>query len=400
VKSARGHERIVRHAPVLLTVLAGVVSVGVLGLVIGAFLDPTGSRYAVVASSVWAPFGPFVFLASTFACIAAVSAWVKGRVRLGGFVMATSITAMIGAGYIVARIGLAASAAGGAVDLPAALMIGDMDKPAPDVVEIFRTVDGQDLRAAIYLPPPSPDPSPVILYIHGGGFMTGTFTETAADLRWFADRGWLVVSVEYRLFGPGNPTWDKAPDDATCALAWTHRHATRFGGDPARIALLGDSAGGNLAMNLGFASANGRATSDCGSMVPMPAALAVLYPAVDPVSIYENGFPIAGFEPEMLIEGYIGGPPDLHPERMAAISSATHLTPKAPPTLIILPEKDSLVVAEGTRRFADDARGALIPLELVQIPFANHVFNQVAANSLGNQVGRTVRLRFLEQHVR
>lgn len=69
----------------------------------------------------------------------------------------------------------------------------------------------------------------MILYIHGGGFTIGKSTETAADLRWFADRGWLVVSVEYRLFGPGNPTWDKAPDDVACALA-TYENAARFGG--------------------------------------------------------------------------------------------------------------------------------------------------------------------------
>jgi acetyl esterase/lipase len=83
-----------------------------------------------------------------------------------------------------------------------------------------------------------------------------------------------------------------------------------------------------------------------------------------------------------------------------AISSATFVTGKAPPTLIILPENDSLVVARGTRAFVKDAEMAGANLELVQIPFANHVFNQVAANSLGNQIGRTVRLRFLDQHVR
>lgn len=118
------------------------------------------------------------------------------------------------------------------------------------------------------------------------------------------------------------------------------------------------------------------------------------------MSIFRDGYPVPGFEPRMLIEGYIGGHPDQHPDRMVTISSATYITEAAPPTLIIFPENDSLVVAYGTRAFAKDAIAAGVDLELVRIPFTNHVFNQLAANSLENQIGRTVRLRFLEEHIR
>lgn len=387
-----------RLVPIILAVPATLVSLAVLGLVIGAFLEPTGSLYAVVGSMVWTTFGPFLLLAALAACLLGVALRLSGSRRLGGPVLALSAAGMIGAGFILARIGLAATAAGGTVDLAAAFMLGSMEEPAPDRVETVRTVEGTDLRAAIYLPPGAAVPAPVIVYIHGGGFMSGTSTETAADLRWFADRGWLVVSAGYRLFGPGNPTWDKAPDDAACALAWTYGNAARLGGDPTRITLLGDSAGGNLAINTGFAAAAGRATSACGAHMPVPRAIAVQYPAVAPTSIYEDGFPIPGFEPKMLIEGYIGGPPERYPERVAAISSAEFLTGEAPPTLIVLPERDSLVVAHGTLAFVENARAAGVNLELVRLPFANHIFNQIAANSLGNQIGRTVRLRFLEQH--
>jgi acetyl esterase/lipase len=121
---------------------------------------------------------------------------------------------------------------------------------------------------------------------------------------------------------------------------------------------------------------------------------------VDVGSIYADGYPIPGFEPVSLIEDYLGGPPDLFPDRVAAVSSASYITPDAPPTLAVLPEKDSLVVARGTEAFARDAHAAGVDLQLVRIPFANHVFNQLAANSLGNQIGRTLRLRFIEDQVR
>ena len=389
-----------RRLLVIVTALAALAGGAVLGLVIGAFLAPTSGLFAVVGSMVWATFGPFLLLAGFLSFGVGVAARRAGWRRLGGTVLALGVPGIVGAGYILARIGSAAMIAGGTVDIPASFRLGPMDVPGPDLVETVRTVEGVTLRAAIYRPPAMPPSAPVIVYIHGGGFMTGTKTETAADLRWFADRGWLVVSVEYRLFGPGNPTWDKAPDDVACALVWTARNAARLGGDPARIVLLGDSAGGNLAINAGFAAAAGKLSSSCGSDIPVPVAVATLYPAVDPISIYEEGFPIPGFEPRMLIRGYIGGRPEEYPERVAAITSATHLTPDAPPTLIILPEKDALVVASGTLGFVQGAEAAGVNVELVRIPFANHVFNQISANSLGNQIGRTVRLRFLERHVR
>ena len=142
--------------------------------------------------------------------------------------------------------------------------------------------------------------------------MVGTTTETASDLRWFADRGWVVFSIDYRLFKPGRPTWDKAPVDVACGLAWVYANAAQFGGNPERIVLLGDSAGGNLAVNLAYAAALEQVQSGCGA-VPVPKAVVVQYPAVDPVAVYERGFPVPGFEPQMLMMGYVGGRPEDFP---------------------------------------------------------------------------------------
>ena len=381
----------------LLSIAASAIAVGA---VLGAFADPTSSLFAVLGSLVWATFGPFLFLTMLAACLTGFIMRWKGMRRLGGLIVALSLSGLIGAGFILTRIGLAAVVAGGEINWLSSLMLGSMEEPVPDSVETIRVIDGTELRAAIFLPPPDTAPAPVLVYIHGGGFMTGTFTETAADLRWFADRGWLVISVEYRLFEPEQATWNKAPEDVQCALAWTFLNSPRLGGDPDRLALLGDSAGGNLAVNEGFRAAASVTSSPCGPNVPVPMAIAVQYPAVDPISIYEHGFPIPGFEPRLLIEGYIGGSPEQYPDRIAAVSSTSFLTPDAPPTLVILPENDSLVVASGTLAFVEDAEAAGVDIELVRIPFANHVFNQMAANSLGNQIGRTVRLRFLEQQIR
>jgi acetyl esterase/lipase len=389
-----------RHASLLFSAVSLLLSLSVLSLTAAAFLDPTSSSLAVVGTTIWTTCGPHLLLAAVTSLALAVLPRVLLRQARGPVVPAAALAACLGSVFIVSQIVWAAASAGGSFNPVASLLLGDMEAPPPDAVETVRIVGGTELRAAIYRPRDAATPAPILVYVHGGGFMTGHRTETAADLDWFAARGWLVISVDYRLFGAGEATWDKAMPDAACGLIWAQRNAARFGGDPKRIALLGDSAGGNLAINIGFAAAEGMSVPDCGGDVPAPMAIATQYPAVDPISIYERGFPIPGFEPRMLIEGYIGGALAEHPERVTAISSRTYLTPKAPPTLVILPESDSLVVAEGTLAFVEEARAAGVDIELVRLPFASHIYNQIAANSLGNQAGRTIRMRFLQQHVR
>lgn len=361
----------------------------VLGLAIGAALDPTSSYYATMSSSLWPTFGPHFTVVALIATLSAVAGWFWGPLPVGRIAMGLSGVSLLGAAYIVGSIIVASASAGGSINPIAGLMLGEMGEPSPDHMATMTTVDGQDLNAAIYLPPGQPANATVFTYIHGGGFMIGTTTETAADLRWFADRGWVVFSIDYRLFRPGSPTWDKAPVDVACGLAWVYANATRFGGDPERIVLLGDSAGGNLAVNLGYAAALGQVQSSCGP-VPVPKAVVVQYPAVDPLATYERGFPVAGFEPQMLMMGYVGGTPEDFPDRIKAISSETYISDKAPPTLVIEPEKDGLVVSDGVYAFVDKAKAGGVDVEMVRIPFANHVYNQIAANSIGNQARLTI----------
>ncbi|MEI8238225.1 MAG: alpha/beta hydrolase [Actinomycetota bacterium] len=88
-------------------------------------------------------------------------------------------------------------------------------------------------------------PFPVLVWIHGGGWVIGSAEEslaTAKDLA--AGAGCIVVSLDYRL-APEH----KAPaaiDDCIAATGWVLDHAAEFGGDPSRVAVGGDSAGGNL----------------------------------------------------------------------------------------------------------------------------------------------------------
>ncbi|MBI4497860.1 MAG: alpha/beta hydrolase [Chloroflexi bacterium] len=104
---------------------------------------------------------------------------------------------------------------------------------------------GGPLPVRLYTPP-GDGPFPVLVYWHGGGWVTGDLDSIDTLCRLLSVWGaCAVVSVDYRL-APEHP-FPAAVDDAYAATVWAAEHAGTFGGDPGRIAVGGDSAGGNLA---------------------------------------------------------------------------------------------------------------------------------------------------------
>jgi len=104
-----------------------------------------------------------------------------------------------------------------------------------------------EIRVNLYAPRPKAEgPLPLLVYFHGGGFVVGSLESYDKLCRALANRiGCLVASVDYRL-APEHK-FPAAPDDCLAALRWLSGHAAEIGANPARIAVGGDSAGGNLA---------------------------------------------------------------------------------------------------------------------------------------------------------
>lgn len=120
---------------------------------------------------------------------------------------------------------------------------------------------------------PSEDAAlPVVVFFHGGGWTIGSIDDYDATARQIANRsGAIVVSVGYRL-APEHPF--PAPlDDCWAATTWVAEHAAELGGDPSSLALMGDSAGGNLAAVIAQ-----RCAREGG---PRPALQVLVYPVVD-----------------------------------------------------------------------------------------------------------------------
>jgi acetyl esterase len=113
---------------------------------------------------------------------------------------------------------------------------------------------------------------PVILWFHGGGWVTGNLDTHDQLGRLLADHsGAVVVSVDYRLAPEAK--FPAAADDCLAAYEWALEHADEVGGDPARIAIGGDSAGGNLAAVVALDA------RDRG--LPQPKLQLLVYPVTD-----------------------------------------------------------------------------------------------------------------------
>lgn len=106
--------------------------------------------------------------------------------------------------------------------------------------------DGDPLPVRIYTPAGASGPLPVVVFFHGGGWVIGSIDSHDATVRQMVNRtGMVWVSVDYRL-APEHP-FPAGLRDCYAALVWAASEAGSFGGDPARLAVAGDSAGGNLA---------------------------------------------------------------------------------------------------------------------------------------------------------
>ncbi|MFI5778016.1 alpha/beta hydrolase [Nocardia sp. NPDC051570] len=362
--------------------LALVVATIVVLLCLGAFIRRSGLLGAA-AVLVMPTFAPHFVLAGVF--VAGIGWWSHTRHPDIGVVLLTLGGAgAVGSAVVTAVLIRTAWAAGGSVNLLRALAIGPMTGKADSTVT-YATVGGQDLNLEIYRP--ADDSAPMLFYIHGGGF-TGD-TRLPATMRWFADNGWLVICPEYRLARPDRPTWDQASADATRAYAWAAENAGMLGGDSGRMIIMGESAGGNLALILAYRIASGK--DGAAEHLPPPLAVVANYPMVSPRAALTTHL----LHIDQGVEQYIGGSPEQFPERYADVDCTSYLTPQAPPTLILQGTRDSLVPPESVYDFVTRAERNGMDITLVTVPFANHFYDGLAAGSLGFQALTTITRRYL-----
>ncbi len=221
---------------------------------------------------------------------------------------------------------------------------------------VFASPGGRDLRLDLYLPPESARPAPVVLWIFGGSWKLGS-RGYHLNVRDLTRHGMAVAAIDYRLSDEAK--FPAQLRDCQAALHWMQANAAKFGLDPTRVAVAGESSGGHLAALLGTLEGQKNIR-----------AVFALYPVTDLVAI---GRQYAHANPSD-IERLLGGPFEEKIPEARAGSPVNHVSPDSPPFLIIHGAKDTLVLPDQSVRLHDRLQAAGVESRLILVPGKGHWF--------------------------
>lgn len=233
----------------------------------------------------------------------------------------------------------------------------------------------------IVLPSAAPAaPMPILLHIHGGAWVLGNKGQQAKPLiNHLAARGWMCVDINYRL-GPVH----RCPAmivDVLKAIAWVKEHAHEYGGDPARIALTGGSAGGHLTALAALAHDDpafkpGFEQVDCSVARAVP--VYGRYDLLDRELHMKNMHKLA--VDSFMSNRVFPGPVDTCRDLWHSMSPIDHMRSDAPPMLILHGTGDTMLPFRDARDFAASLRKASpAPVTLVELPGIEHAYDMAAS---------------------
>lgn len=243
-------------------------------------------------------------------------------------------------------------------------------------VEIRRNeIYGPEHRntADVYLPPDRSG-APIVLQIHGGGWVSGNKQQQGQPLlAHFTAQGWIGVAINYRM-GPKHRL-PAAVHDVKRAIAWIREHAAEWGGDPDRILVTGGSAGGHLtamaATTIGDRSLQpGFEDADCSV-----AAAAPMYGVFDMTDRagHRGRKRMTPFLDAMVMSTKHRDDPD----GWDGLSPITRLHPDIPPTFAVSCAYDTLVPIEESRDFGRALVDVSPRAHFVELPHAHHAFDVI-----------------------
>lgn len=251
----------------------------------------------------------------------------------------------------------------------------------------------------VYAPADAKGPLPAVVWVHGGGFVSGSRRDLDGYLRILAARGFVTVAVDYTTAPEARfPTPLR---QTSAALAHVRTEAARYGIDLDRIFLAGDSAGAQIAAQTALAISDPVYARQLGLDPGFPRdALrgVVLYCGpYDATSMNFEG-PFGGFM-RTVIWAYVGTP-DPHDPRVAALAVTPHVTAAFPPAFVSVGNADPL--APQSRAFAEalHARGAEVDTLFfpdARRPPLDHEYQLLLATEAG-RLALDRSIAFLEAH--
>ena len=245
----------------------------------------------------------------------------------------------------------------------------------------FAKPAGVPLTVDIYRPA-SAGRRPVLIQLYGGAWQRGSPEDNGAFASWFASRGYVVAAIDYRHAPEAK--WPAQIEDVRSAIGWIVAHASEVEADTDRMAIIGRSAGGQLALVAAYQQ-------------PGPPLIKAAVSYYGPTNLEEGWRQPPRPDPldvRSILETYLGGPPDMAASKYREASPVTYVASRLPPTLLIYGSRDKIVEPRFGRELHDQLRRAGATSVLLEIPWADHAFDAIPAG-LSGQISLYYTERFL-----
>jgi len=254
---------------------------------------------------------------------------------------------------------------------------------------------GRRNQLDVYRPVGGPDaPAPVLLQVHGGGWTLGSKREQGLPLMYYlASRGWVCVSVNYRL--SPRAAFPEHLIDLKRAVAWIRESIAEYGGDPDFVVATGGSAGGHLSALVTLTGNEPRfqpGFEDVDTSIRAGVPFYGLYDVRDYADPKWGKAFDRYFSPLVM-----KATREEDPQRYVDFSPASWIGPDSPPMLIIHGDKDVLLPVVETRRFVERIRAtSRNPVAYAELHGGQHAFDLFWSVRTGHVVAGITRFLMYE----
>jgi len=218
-------------------------------------------------------------------------------------------------------------------------------KDTPDQILTYKTIGAVKLQLHLFKAPDHKvtDKKPSIVFFFGGGWVGGSPSQFYPHCRYFATRGMVAISAEYRIKSKHKTRPYECVKDGKSAIRWVRKHAPEIGIDPNRIAAGGGSAGGHVAAATGTVKGFEESSEDA-SISSRPNALVLFNP------VYDNGPTGYGHERVQ--------------DRWQEFSPLHNLDKHTPPTIVFLGTQDKLIPVATAEKYKEIMKKAGVRCDL------------------------------------
>lgn len=230
---------------------------------------------------------------------------------------------------------------------------------------VFATINGQDLKLDIAYPKDNKGKLPAIVYIHGGGFEGGA--KPTDQTVFYAKNGFIGIAIEYRLSDVAK--FPAAVHDCKTAIRWTRANAKKYGIDPEKIGVIGESAGGYLVAMMGTSGGNSYLEGD-GPYKEYSSSVQAVVDLFGPID-----FSVMKDAPTGPVAKFLGKTAQEAPELAIKANAITYVDAKDAPTLMIHGEKDDLVPIQQSELLYAALTRAGVQAKVVGVKSAGHGFS-------------------------